>query len=252
MSMGDVVCQTIEGYGTETEVEWDRQRTFRMGVTGLLVLCPMSYGWNLLAERLYPGTSFRSLAGKLGVQMVCMPPMVAGQFASLTLLDMGKGLADVRVKLEGELVPTLKVSTCFWPLVGIVSFRFIPVINRPAMNGFAGFFWNIYLSHQANHGSLTLGEEVVKGREEVLLPETREAPEEKGVFKAPVPLVGLKVEDVGVEEAEKAGREISVAQRAAGGKGPAATTGDPEEPRLTTAERQGTRKLVRKTTAVCM
>ncbi|CAN0469203.1 unnamed protein product, partial [Laminaria digitata] len=83
---------------------------------------------------------------------------LASQFASLTLLEEGKTMDDVRRKLSHDFAPTLKNGLCYWPLVGMLNAAFVPVLSRPAVSSFAGVFWNVYISYQANHNGMEVGE----------------------------------------------------------------------------------------------
>ena len=83
---------------------------------------------------------------------------LASQFTSLTLLEESKTMDDVRRKLSHDFVPTLKNGLCYWPLVGMLNAAFVPVLSRPAMSSFAGVFWNVYISYQANHNGMEVGD----------------------------------------------------------------------------------------------
>jgi Mpv17 / PMP22 family len=78
-----------------------------------------------------------------------MAPMISMQFTALTLLE-GKTLKDAAVRVKRDLPATATAGACYWPFIGVAQSRFVPVYNRPAVGSFAGLFWNIYLSHQAN------------------------------------------------------------------------------------------------------
>jgi Mpv17 / PMP22 family len=78
-----------------------------------------------------------------------MAPMISMQFTALTLLE-GKTLKDAAVRVKRDLPATATAGACYWPFIGLAQSRFVPVYNRPAVGSFAGLFWNIYLSHQAN------------------------------------------------------------------------------------------------------
>ena len=65
---------------------------------------------------------------------------------------------DVRRKLSHDFAPTLKNGLCYWPLVGMLNAAFVPVLSRPAVSSFAGVFWNVYISYQANHNGMEVGE----------------------------------------------------------------------------------------------
>lgn len=65
---------------------------------------------------------------------------------------------DVHEKLSRDLLPTVLNAFCYWPVVSVINTLFVPVISRPAMSSFAGVFWNVYISYQANHNGMEIGE----------------------------------------------------------------------------------------------
>lgn len=65
---------------------------------------------------------------------------------------------DVRRRLSQDFVPTVKTGLCYWPIVGMFNAAFVPVMNRPAFSSFAGVFWNVYISYQANYHGMEVGE----------------------------------------------------------------------------------------------
>jgi Mpv17 / PMP22 family len=78
-----------------------------------------------------------------------MAPMISLQFTALTLLE-GKSLKDAAVRVKRDLPATATAGACYWPFIGLAQSRFVPVQNRPAVGSLFGYFWNVYLSHQAN------------------------------------------------------------------------------------------------------
>lgn len=83
---------------------------------------------------------------------------LAAQFTSLTLLEKDKNMSDVYRKLSRDFMPTLKNAVLFWPLVSVVNSAFVPVLSRPMFSSFMGVFWNVYISYQANHNGMEVGE----------------------------------------------------------------------------------------------
>lgn len=61
-------------------------------------------------------------------------------------------------KLSRDFMPTLKNGLMFWPLISVVNSAFVPVLSRPIFSSFAGVFWNVYISYQANHNGMDVGE----------------------------------------------------------------------------------------------
>ncbi|KAG5190695.1 hypothetical protein JKP88DRAFT_352606 [Tribonema minus] len=165
---GDVACQVMEA-DDKLHWKWNMARTARIAGTGIFVLTPLSIGWNHAAERLFPGRHVKAMLGKLAVQLLCMPPMISIQFASMTLME-GKGWDAVDRKIRQDLLETTAAGACYWPFVGLLNSRFVPVTNRPVVGSFAGLFWNIYLSHKANESDLVV-DVALTPEQEVLLAE---------------------------------------------------------------------------------
>lgn len=67
-------------------------------------------------------------------------------------------MSDVCRKLSGDFLPTLKNAVLFWPMVSVVNSAFVPVLSRPMFSSFMGVFWNVYISYQANHNGMEVGE----------------------------------------------------------------------------------------------
>eukprot|EP00903_Cladosiphon_okamuranus_P018173 g16720.t1 len=158
MMLGDALCQGMETFDSGAKFSWDHARTLRMGTTGAFLVTPASFMWNMYAERIAPGTSVRAVVTKLGVSVAVLPPMLAAQFTSLTLLEKGKNLNDVTRKLSQDFVPTLKNAVVFWPVVSVFNSLFVPLLSRPMFSSFMGVFWNVYISYQANHNGMEVGE----------------------------------------------------------------------------------------------
>ncbi|CAN0473642.1 unnamed protein product, partial [Ectocarpus sp. 12 AP-2014] len=57
-----------------------------------------------------------------------------------------------------DFTPTLKNAILFWPVVSVINSAFVPVLSRPVFSSFVGVFWNVYISYQANHNGMEVGE----------------------------------------------------------------------------------------------
>lgn len=67
-------------------------------------------------------------------------------------------MGDVRTKLSRDFTPTLNNAILFWPVVSVINSAFVPVLSRPVFSSFVGVFWNVYISYQANHNGMEVGE----------------------------------------------------------------------------------------------
>lgn len=157
----------------------------------------------------------------------------ATQFASLTLLEEGKTMEDVRRKLAQDLVPTCLNALCYWPLVSGLNVALVPVMNRPSFSSFAGVFWNIYLSYKANASIVEVGDVPVEYRLE----------ETDAIRGA----VSLSAEKIAVS---KVGAGASQAKGGVGND--RADAGDEEDSPVERAKRSRRGKFVRRTSVVSM
>ncbi|CAM9556082.1 unnamed protein product [Ectocarpus sp. 13 AM-2016] len=208
---GDAVCQAMETFSTERKFAWDHARTMRMGITGAFFVTPASFAWNMYAERLAPGRSLRAVVTKLGVSVAVLPPMLAAQFTSLTLLEEGKTMGDVRTKLSRDFTPTLKNAILFWPVVSVINSAFVPVLSRPVFSSFVGVFWNVYISYQANHNGMEVGELSV-----VYPAEQKEEGEEEAAVVTGAAAVALAEKAAEKQAVAAATAAVSAGEKAAG------------------------------------
>lgn len=126
-------------------------------------------------------------------------------------------MSDVYRKLSRDFLPTLKNAVLFWPLVSVVNSVFVPVLSRPAFSSFMGVFWNVYISYQANHNGMEVGEL------SVVYPRSQEqAQEEEEVALAKTVVVAEKA--VAEKAAEKTTAVAAVASDAKGAAGVAANS----------------------------
>lgn len=192
------------------------------------------------------------------------PQQLAAQFTSLTLLEKDKNMSDVYRKLSRDFLPTLQNAVLFWPLVSVVNSVFVPVLSRPIFSSFMGVFWNVYISYQANHNGMEVGEMSVvyrrltqeqgQGQEEIALVEAVAAEEkEKTAEKVAVTVAAVAASDV-KGTADLAAN--SVAASAVAGEGKPEATAESSEGGASAAATPPVRKrrgrIVRRTSVVSM
>lgn len=175
------------------------------------------------------------------------PPLgalqLAVQFASLTLLEEGKTMEDVRCRLSEDLGPTIKIGICYWPTVGILCSRFVPVMNRPGVSSIAGLFWNIYISHQANHKQVT-----DEGTPVSHSSENAKAPDEDTLRDSTTGAVGVvNAPAVGTTSEATSLKTETRARSVKSNDGDTKSASDKD-----TSERRERQKLVRRTTCLSM
>jgi hypothetical protein len=85
----------------------------------------------------------------MGSNFFISPFTIALFFTTVTLLE-GKTLQDASKKIEKDLPSTWVASLIYWPVIGFLNFRFVPVQNRVIFGSLAGIVWNIFMSNQAH------------------------------------------------------------------------------------------------------
>lgn len=159
-------------------------------------------------------------------------------------------------------MPTLKNAVLFWPVVSVFNSVFVPVLSRPVFSSFMGVFWNVYISYQANHNGMEVGEASVvyrrlsqeqgQGQEEaaaLLKAALAEKAAEKAAIVAAAAASDVKGTGIGV-----AANSVTAPFVAGEGK-PEATASESEDAAATAATPPGRKRrgrIVRRTSVVSM
>jgi protein Mpv17 len=143
--IGDALAQTIFG-----GKRYDKTRTVRLSLYGLIVVGPFSHIWYNYLERLVE-KRLRIRSGKAVVakvvldQFLCAPPMTV-LFFSYMAFTSGTGVAGAMQSIKTQLLPTLKVNWVVWPAAQTITFGIIPLDFRVLFISLAAVFWACFLS----------------------------------------------------------------------------------------------------------
>jgi len=149
VTVGDVGCQFFERRLTEHGAGWDWHRTVRMATAACIATGPLGFFWNQFLERQLPGRELRQVFRKMLANGLFAPVQIAASFTVITLLS-GRTMADARAKVKQDLAVTFLVGSTYWPFVGFVQFRFVPLLYRPAVGSVAGAVYQMFFSGMAN------------------------------------------------------------------------------------------------------
>ncbi|KAI9011295.1 hypothetical protein BC832DRAFT_529522 [Gaertneriomyces semiglobifer] len=143
---GDVLAQRITKPEHQAFV-WDKQRTVRLGLYGLLVGAPLTHGWyKVLDKRLGAGMDMATSAKKVAAdQIFAAAPFTCMFFACNSYME-GLSTKDVKERIERNLWPTLKANWAVWPAFLIFNFRYVPLKLRVLTVNILGLGWGTYLS----------------------------------------------------------------------------------------------------------
>lgn len=162
MACSDAVCQYLQreedGVGVaewlgrtprQEEGGWDRERSLRMGIVGLLLSAPVSQLQHVMLERLLPGTGGGAVLGKVLGGAALAPLTLSANFTAVTLLQ-GHSLRRAREKIEADVGTTWLTGAFYWPFCMSLTYRLVPLPHRAVASTAFGSVWHIYLSSQAN------------------------------------------------------------------------------------------------------
>eukprot|EP01111_Echinosteliopsis_oligospora_P014960 TRINITY_DN5769_c0_g1_i1.p1 TRINITY_DN5769_c0_g1~~TRINITY_DN5769_c0_g1_i1.p1 ORF type:complete len:238 (+),score=66.79 TRINITY_DN5769_c0_g1_i1:50-763(+) len=169
--VGDVLCQGILVYNNHNDPhpplpyrtpstnkestmsvfmkEWDVKRTMIMATVGFFVTAPMSLFFHQFLEKTFPGNAWKQIAKKMVCNWGFAPITTSIVFAAVAFLK-GKSISEAGSKIEADLMPTMLTGMMYWPFIGMMNFRFVPLEKRPLVGSIASAVWNIYMSNQTN------------------------------------------------------------------------------------------------------
>ncbi|KAJ8602948.1 hypothetical protein CTAYLR_001538 [Chrysophaeum taylorii] len=142
----DLCCQRLEGG------EFDGRRTTQFVFVAITVMGPANHGFELVMERVFPGTALRQVGAKVVSRVCCAPVFLSLNFASLAMVRDGDPVTAVTT----NVVPAWLTGTMFWPAASAFTYRVVPVAGRAAFGSVLGAFWSTYLSFVAHRRPLPL------------------------------------------------------------------------------------------------
>ena len=118
------MCQSLS-----TNDAYDAWRTCAFGLSGLLVLGPVSHGILSTATKAFPGSGTGTILRRvLAIQLA--EPLRIGLFLPTPLLMMGASTERARDKIETDLLPTVVRSWCVFTAPLCFGFVYLRPENR--------------------------------------------------------------------------------------------------------------------------
>ena len=147
MAVGDIVEQNLEHRNCEGT--WDRSRSMRQGLTGLITTGPLAHALFETLERVSPGTAPSAVISKVSMNACFMPCMITATLGTVWALE-GRSAECIVDRLRQGLLPAVVSGLAFWPLANTLVYACVPPPMRPAVSSGFGGLWGIYLSACAN------------------------------------------------------------------------------------------------------
>ncbi|XP_070579441.1 mpv17-like protein [Ptychodera flava] len=124
---------------------YDAARIARVGFYGCSFHAPANHFWLVFIERIFPGSSFKSVLFKTGIgQFTINPFLISTFYAGINLLE---GKSDIFTELREKFWTTYAVGFVFWPPVLFVVYRVIPFNHRLAVVSVFSFIWGNFLCY---------------------------------------------------------------------------------------------------------
>lgn len=133
-----------------------------MAISSFFVGAPLGYIIQQFLEYKFPGNASKQIGKKMLFSFfISSPIQISLAFTTITLLK-GYNISAAKTKIENDLVSTMVTGLVYWPFVGYLNLRYVPVVHRPLVGSFAGMIWNIYMSNQTNREHATHKNELKK------------------------------------------------------------------------------------------
>ena len=116
-----------------TGFSWDCVRSARMGAFGLLVYGPMQHFWYKALKAQFGGRSAGDFAAKVMLNQVILGPIVCSLVFAWTL-TLQRRQAEIRKKIENDLLPTMQQGWKFWVPASSMNFWYEPFLFRTIDN----------------------------------------------------------------------------------------------------------------------
>jgi len=158
--LSDYCAQLIENRQKPKEIKSVNQRnlnlirTLTSAAVGLLYFGPAAHYWYDWIFRIFPGTSLISTLKKAACGQLLFGPVFNCVFFAASLLQSNKfSFLNWAKKIGQDLPGAFVAGLGFWPIVDVISYKYIPVQWIPLFINFCSFIWTIYLSMVANNSN---------------------------------------------------------------------------------------------------
>uniref|UniRef100_A0A1B0CQT8 Uncharacterized protein n=1 Tax=Lutzomyia longipalpis TaxID=7200 RepID=A0A1B0CQT8_LUTLO len=131
---------------------WDRQRSLRMGVTGITVGVVCHYWYNFI-DNFLPGRTLRLVLKKVVLdQIIGSPLVISTLFVTLGLLD-GQSRSEIVDEMKQKFIRLYTAEWIIWPPAQIINFLWLPSKYRVLYDNTISLGYDVYTSRVANDTS---------------------------------------------------------------------------------------------------
>mmetsp|Transcript_10991 Transcript_10991/g.16186 ORF Transcript_10991/g.16186 Transcript_10991/m.16186 type:complete len:257 (-) Transcript_10991:514-1284(-) len=138
--LGDMIAHLI------TSGHVDLASMLQQSFYGLLLNGAMNYYWYTGLEAKIPGSSVKSILGKLLADQLLYSPVSNAMYLVFMGACQGAGIRGVAQKVAHSFVGVYGASLSVWVVAQLVNFVFIAPSHRTLYINVVGFLWTILLS----------------------------------------------------------------------------------------------------------
>jgi len=123
---------------------------FRCWIMGTFFFGPCVTTFVRVANRLFPGTTFKAAAKKILLdQCVMAVPMISMFYLGMNLLE-GNSFQTFKEEWKVKIFPSWRTAICFWPMAQTISWTKVPEAFRPRYLACCSFIWTNFLCYMKN------------------------------------------------------------------------------------------------------
>ncbi|KAJ3052543.1 hypothetical protein HK097_006074 [Rhizophlyctis rosea] len=126
---------------------WDKERTLRLSLYGLIFGAPITHGWyKILDRRLGHGMDLPTALKKVAADQLLAAGPLTAFFFTVNSAAEGMNVEQIKQRLEQNMWPTMKANWAIWPAALAFNFWFVPLKLRVLFVNILGLGWGTYLS----------------------------------------------------------------------------------------------------------
>lgn len=141
----------------EVESKIDYKRSIQVGLLGMFMNGVFLYSWYSALDRII-GSSMKSNFGvisKVVADQFIYSPLAIVAFFSFSILKLGKdmesSLLNIKDLIDKKFIKTYIADCAMWPLVNLITFKYISLCYRPSFTAMAQLVWQTYMSTVSNN-----------------------------------------------------------------------------------------------------
>lgn len=172
-ALSDILAQILQnrlGKSGDAELKIRIRNSVFQALVGIFYRAPVIHFWFEALDRIifrsWTNSGWSTVLAKIFVNQTCFTPV----FVSVYLMIYAKFMQNRSIReafksdlrWKGKLGGILRANWKIWPIVGLISFRFVPPKLRVLFGNVVAIFWTIYIILISGNASSKEEEKVAK------------------------------------------------------------------------------------------